>query len=410
MARLSNRLTDRAVANQTKPGWHLDGDGLYLKVTPTGSKSYVFRYTLNGKPHFAGLGSVKVITLKEAREAARAMRKQLSEGIDPLQTKRAAKAVVSAIPTFSEAAARYIEAKQHEWGNKKHIETWSSSLRLHIEPHIGTLRVDTIKTGDVLTALEKIWVTMPETATRTRQRVEKIFDWCKTSGYRTGENPARWGGNLEHLLPKPSKFQKVINQPSLPWARMPEFMALLSNQKGSAAQAVKLAVLCAMRSNEVRHLRWSDISGKVITIPADRMKADKEHRIPLSSAAVDLLEGIQRIDDLVFPGMKPGQPLSDVTLLKVIKRMNEKGCDLVDTTGRPIVVHGFRSSFKTWATESTLFQREVIEMALAHTLGNKVEAAYLRGDAIEKRRALMEAWAVYLASPVRQCDVVKFKR
>jgi len=160
----------------------------------------------------------------------------------------------------------------------------------------------------------------------------------------------------------------------------------------------------------VRHLRWSDISGKVITIPADRMKADKEHRIPLSSAAVDLLEGIQRIDDLVFPGMKPGQPLSDVTLLKVIKRMNEKGCDLVDTTGRPIVVHGFRSSFKTWATESTLFQREVIEMALAHTLGNKVEAAYLRGDAIEKRRALMEAWAVYLASPVRQCDVVKFKR
>lgn len=397
MAKLSNQLTDKAVNNQTKPGWHADGDGLYLKVTPTGTKSYAFRYTLHGKPNFVGLGSIKTVSLKEAREGAKAMRKLLIDGIDPAQAKREKRVQIAAIPTFSEAAARYIEAKRHEWTNQKHADTWESSLRMHMEPTIGKLRVDGIKTGDVQEALEKIWRTMPETASRTRQRTEKIFDWCKTSKYRTDENPARWEGNLEHLLPKLSKVQKVVNQPALPWVRVPEFLKALDSQKGNAAQALKLLVLCAMRSGEVRLLKWSDIKDGVITIPGERMKAKREHRIPLSKEAMALLDNVKRVEgeELIFPGMKPGEPMSDATLLKVIKRMNESGHNLVDPTGQPVVVHGFRSSFKTWATESTLFPRELVEMALAHEIGNKVEAAYLRGDALEKRRNLMDAWATF---------------
>lgn len=408
MAKLSNRLTDKAVNNQTKAGWHADGDGLYLKVTPAGTKSYAFRYTLQGKPHFLGLGSIKTVSLKEAREAAKAMRKLLLEGVDPAKARVEQRAQIAVIPTFSEAAARYIEAKRHEWTNQKHADTWESSLRMHIEPTIGKLRVDGIKTGDVQEALEKIWRTMPETASRTRQRVEKIFDWCKTSKYRTDENPARWHGNLEHLLPKLSKVQKVVNQPALPWVRMPEFIKALDNQKGNAAQALKLLVLCAMRSGEVRLLKWSDIEDGLITIPAERMKAKREHRIPLSAKALELLSKVKRIEgeELVFPGMKPGQPMSDATLLKVIKRMNEGGHNLLDPAGQPIVVHGFRSSFKTWATESTLFPRELVEMALAHEIGNKVEAAYLRGDALEKRRSLMDAWAAFATAEPTAAKVI----
>lgn len=409
MAKLSNRLTDTAVRQTKKAGWHADGDGLYLKVTPAGTKSYAFRYTLQGKPNFLGLGSIKTISLQEAREAAKAMRKLLLEGVDPAKAKREQRAHMTAIPTFSEAAARYIEAKKHEWTNQKHADTWESSLRMHMEPTIGMLRVDGIKTGDVVKALEKIWRTMPETASRTRQRVEKIFDWCQTSGYRTSENPARWKGHLENLLPKLSKVQAVVNQPALPWVRIPEFIKALDNQKGNAAQALKLLVLCAMRSGEVRQLKWSDIKDWLITIPADRMKASREHRIPLSKEAMALLAQVKRIkgEDLVFPGMKPGQPMSDATLLKVIKRMNEAGHNLVDPTGQPVVVHGFRSSFKTWATESSIFPRELVEMALAHAIGGKVEAAYLRGDALQKRRSLMQSWAAFATSKPTAGKVVR---
>lgn len=263
MAKLSNRLTDTKVNQEKKAGWHPDGDGLYLKVTPAGTKSYAFRYTLQGKPNFIGLGSIKTVSLKEAREAAKAMRKQLLEGVDPGKAKRETRAKTMAIPTFSEAAARYIEIKKHEWTNQKHADTWESSLRMHIEPTIGMLRVDGIKPDDIVKALEKIWRTMPETASRTRQRVEHIFDWCKTSKYRTDENPARWKGNLKHLLPDLKKLQTVVNQPALPWVRIPEFMKALDKQKGNAAQALKLLVLCAMRSGEVRLLKWSDIEDGV---------------------------------------------------------------------------------------------------------------------------------------------------
>ena len=412
MARTIERLTLVFIRQTKKNGLHNDGGGLHLKVTDTGSKSYVFRYTLQGKEKRIGLGSIHTITLADARESARAARKMLLEGIDPGKANREKRAAKIAVPTFKEACARYISVMKSEWTNQKHIDTWESTLRMHIEPTIGAQRVDTILTGDVVRALEKIWLTMPETASRTRQRVEKIFDWCKTSGYRSAENPARWKGCLEYLLPKLSKTQKVENQPALDWRRVPEFMMALESEAGLAAKALKLAILCAMRSREARLLRWDevDMSDKIITIPADRMKARREHRIPLSSEALKLLKNIERVEgeELVFPGRKHGEPMSDATMLRVIQRMNMvRNEKFLDTkTGKPIVVHGFRASFKTWATEATAYPRELVESALAHTIENKTEAAYQRGDALDKRRKMMGQWAIYALKGAKTAKAV----
>lgn len=401
MAQTINKLSAVFIRQITKTGWYADGAGLYLKVTPTGSKSFAFRYTLQGRTTFIGLGSINTITLSEARERAKDARGLLLEGIDPGQANRHSREAKMAVPTFAEACSRYIAGKSAEWTNQKHIDTWESTLRMHVGPSIGTMRVDVIQSGDVVRALEKIWVAMPETAMRTRQRVEKVFDWCKIAGYRSAENPARWRGCLEHLLPKISKTQKVENQPALDWRRVPEFMRALDKEEGLAAQALKLVILCAMRSGEARLLRWGDVdcSEKIITIPGDRMKARKEHRIPLSAPAMKLLKGLERIADeeLVFPGMKCNEPMSDATMLRVIQRMNERREDkfLDPKTSKPVVVHGFRASFKTWATEATTHPREVVESALAHTIGNKTEASYQRGDALDKRRRLMNQWASY---------------
>lgn len=412
MARTIEKLTVIFVRQTKKSGLHSDGGGLYLKVTKTGSKSYAFRYTLQGRPTFIGLGSVNTVLLSEARDKAKAARKMLLEGIDPGKANREKRAAKMAVPTFSEACARYIAAKKSEWTNKKHQDTWESSLRMHIEPTIGTMRVDAIQTGDVVQALEKIWTTMPETASRTRQRVEKIFDWCKISGYRTAENPARWRGCLEHLLPKLSKTQRTENQPALDWRRIPEFMKALELEDGYAAKALKLVILCAMRSSEARLLRWGDVdmTGKTITIPSDRMKAGKEHRIPLSSEALRLLKGLKRIEgeELVFPGRKPGEPMSDATMLRVVQRINADRQDkfLDPKTSKPVVVHGFRASFKTWSTEATAYPRDLVETALAHAIESKTEAAYQRGDALDKRRKLMNQWATYTTGPSVGANVV----
>ena len=412
MARTIERLTLVFVRQTKKPGLHNDGGGLHLKVTETGSKSYVFRYTLQGKEKRIGLGSIHTVTLADARESAKAARKMLLEGIDPGKANREKRAAKISVPTFKEACARYISVMKCEWTNQKHIDTWESTLRMHIEPTIGAMRVDTILTGDVVRALETIWMTMPETASRTRQRVEKIFDWCKTSGYRSAENPARWRGCLEYLLPKPSKTQKVENQPALDWRRVPDFMTELESEAGFAAKALKLSILCAMRSRETRLLRWDevDMSEKIITIPADRMKARREHRIPLSSEALKLLKGIERVEgeELVFPGRKHGEPMSDATMLRVIQRMNNRREEkFVDAkTGKSIVVHGFRASFKTWATEATAYPRELVESALAHTIWNKTEAAYQRGDALDKRRRLMNKWAAYISGAALNEQVI----
>lgn len=401
MARTINRLSAVFVRQTTKPGWYADGGGLYLKVSPSGSKSFAFRYTLQGRPTFIGLGSVNTISLSNAREKSKDAREQLLAGIDPGKASREKRAAKMAVPTFTEACARYIEAKRGEWTNQKHFDTWKSSLRMHVEPTIGAMRVDVIQTGEVVRALEKIWATMPETASRTRQRVEKVFDWCKTAGYRSADNPARWKGCLEHLLPKISKTQNVENQPALDWRRVPEFMTALESEDGLAAKALRLVILCAMRSGEGRLLRWDevDLEEKVLTIPAARMKARKDHRIPLSNEAVKLLKGVDRIEgeELVFPGRKQGGPMSDATMLRVIQRMNGDRIDqFIDPkTSKPVVVHGFRASFKTWATEATGYPRDLIEAALAHTIESRTEAAYQRGDALEKRRKMMSQWASY---------------
>lgn len=405
MARTIERLTAVLIRQTKKCGLHSDGGGLNLKVTETGSKSFVFRYTLQGDEKRIGLGSIHTVTLAEAREKARAARQMLLEGIDPGKANREQRMAKLAVPTFSEACARYIAAKKSEWTNQKHRDTWESSLRMHIEPTIGTMRVDAIQTGDVVQALEQIWITMPETASRTRQRVEKVFDWCKISGYRTAENPARWRGCLEHLLPKLSKTQRTENQPALDWRRVPEFMKVLELEDGFAAKALKLVILCAMRSSEARLLRWEDVdmTGKIITIPGGRMKAGKEHRIPMSAEALRLLKGLKRIEGeaLVFPGTKPGKPMSDATMLRVVQRINADSEDkfLDPKTGKPIVVHGFRASFKTWATEATAYPRDLVESALAHTIESKTEAAYQRGDALDKRRKLISQWATYATGP-----------
>lgn len=412
MARTIEKLTAIFVRQTKKSGLHNDGGGLYLKVTKTGSKSYAFRYTLQGRPTFIGLGSINTVSLSEARDKAKAARKMLLEGIDPGKTNREKRKAQMAVPTFSEACARYISAKKCEWTNQKHQDTWESSLRMHVEPIIGMMRVDVIQTGDVVQALEKIWTTMPETASRTRQRVEKVFDWCKISGYRSAENPSRWRGCLEHLLPKLSKTQKVENQPALDWRRIPEFMTALDSEVGMAAKALKLVILCAMRGGEARFLRWDevDMTEKIITIPGNRMKARKEHRIPLSAEAIRLLKNLERVQDeaLVFPGRKPGEPMSDATMLRVVQRMNEGREDkfLDRKTGKPVVVHGFRASFKTWATEATAYPRDLIESALAHTIESKTEAAYQRGDALDKRRKLMNQWGAYTAGPFAGGKVV----
>lgn len=401
MAQTINKLSAVFIRQTTKPGWHADGAGLYLKVAQSGSKSFAFRYTLKGRTTFIGLGSINTVTLSEARERAKEARGMLLMGIDPGKANRDAREAKIAVPTFAEACSRYIAGKSGEWTNQKHKDTWESSLRMHVEPTIGTMRVDSIQSGDVVRALQKIWAEMPETAMRTRQRIEKVFDWCKTAGYRSAENPARWRGCLEHLLPKISKSKKVENQPALDWRHVPEFMLALDSEEGLAAKALKLVVLCAMRSGEARLLRWEDIdySEKIITIPGDRMKSRKEHRIPLSSEAMKLLRGLARIDDekLVFPGMKYGEPMSDATMLRVIHRINERRQDkfLDPKTGKPIVVHGFRASFKTWATEATSHSREIVESALAHTIGNKTEASYQRGDSLDKRRRLMSQWSTF---------------
>lgn len=406
MARIIERLTAVSIRQTKKCGLHSDGGGLNLKVTETGSKSFVFRYSIQGDEKRIGLGSIHTVSLAEAREKAKAARQMLLEGIDPGKANRESRAAKMAVPTFSEACTRYISAKKSEWTNKKHQDTWESSLRMHIVPTIGTMRVDAVQTGDVVQALEKIWTTMPETASRTRQRVEKIFDWCKTSGYRTAENPARWRGCLEHLLPNLSKTQRTENQPALDWRRIPEFMKALESEDGSAAQALKLVILCAMRSGEARLLRWGDVdmTGKVITIPGDRMKAGKEHRIPLSAESLRLLKGLHRIEgeELVFSGRKLGEPMSDATMLRVVQRINADREDkfLDPKTGKPVVVHGFRASFKTWATEATAYPRDLVESALAHRIESKTEAAYQRGDVLDKRRKMMSQWAAYATGPV----------
>jgi len=345
-----------------------------------------------------GLGSLNAVTLAIARERARECRLLLSEGKDPIVARdasRTASALTAArCKTFDQCAAAYIGAHRASWKNAKHAAQWKTSLATYASPVFGALPVSEVDTDLVVRALRPIWETKTETATRLRGRIESILDWAAVSKYRQGDNPVRWRGHLENLLASPNKIAPVTNFPALPWREMGEFMAQLVLREGAAARAVQFVILTACRSGEVRGATWSeiDMGAKLWTIPAKRMKAGKEHRVPLSDAAIDLLQKVPRDSAFVFSGRSHKTALSDMSLTAVLRRMGRGD----------ITVHGFRSVFRDWCAEAegNSFSREVCEHALAHSLPDKVEAAYRRGDLLDKRILLMEAWAQYCVTNV----------
>lgn len=400
MARKAKELSALAVGRLKEPGHHAVGGvaGLYLYVAEGGARSWVLRVTVGAKRRHMGLGGFPDVPLAQAKEKARAARDSISQGIDPIEQRQAALSQLRAKPitekTFKQAAEAYIDAHEDSWKNPKHRAQWRSTLETYAYPVMGALSVREVEQEHVLLALEPIWKTKTETASRLRGRIESVLDWATVRKLRTGENPARWKGHLDKLLPAPSKIQKVEHHRALPVSAMPAFMRNLRQREGLAARALEFVILCASRSGEVRGAPWSeiDLDQKVWTIPAERMKANREHRVPLSSQAVELLNQLPRIKppaggvDLIFPAPRGGA-LSDMALTALMRRMK------VDA-----VPHGFRSSFRDWVGECTHYPRDLAETALAHTLESKVEAAYRRGDALDKRRPMMEDWAIYLAS------------
>ena len=403
MARKTNRLTALAVDNASEPAMYADGDGLYLRVTEDKTKNWVLRYMLNGQPRWMGLGPLSLFGLKEARAKALDARRLRYDGIDPIGARRAqrAKARLDAAKaiTFKQCAESYINAHRAGWRNGKHAAQWEATLATYAEPVIGSLPVQAIDTALVLRVLEPVWATKPETAGRVRGRIEAILDFAKARTWREGENPARWRGHLDKLLPARGKVRKVEHHAALPYAELPGFLLALREQEGVAARALEFAVLTAARTGETIGARWSEIDllDKTWTVPAARMKAGREHRVPLSARALAILEEMpahRKADDgFVFAGGKPGLPLSNMAFLMLLRRM-ERG---------DLTAHGFRATFKTWASERTAFQNEIVEAALAHVVGSKVEQAYRRGDMFEKRRRLMHQWATFCTTaPVQE--------
>ncbi|OYW61992.1 MAG: integrase [Rhizobiales bacterium 17-65-6] len=387
MGRETKRLTARTVATLTEPGRHADGGNLYLSISTNGGRRWIFLYRWAGKQKEMGLGSARDVSLARARELADAARASLAEGIDPLAARRD----VVVIPTFGEAADALVEDIKSGFRNEKHIDQWRMTLTEYAAPLRAKL-VSDITTEDVLTVLQPLWQAKQETASRLRGRIERVLDAAKAKGHRSGENPARWRGHLDALLPKRQKLQRG-HHAAMAYEDVPAFMARLRRLKGSSALAFQFLVLTAARSGEVRGATWAeiDLTAGVWNVPANRMKAGRLHRVPLSAAAVEVLEKAKSLhlkpegSTLVFPGAKAGAPLSLTALDMLLRRL-----------GLEITAHGFRSSFRDWAGEETSFPREVAEAALAHTVGDATERAYRRSDALEKRRKLMEAWAQFL--------------
>ncbi|RWN11951.1 MAG: site-specific integrase [Mesorhizobium sp.] len=393
-----NRLTVASVTAQNKPGLYADGLGLYLQVAKGGSKTWIFRYMLAGRPRKMGLGSVHTVPLKMAREKAAEQRLKLLDADDPIEVRRAERmeklAASATALSFKEAAEAYIKAHRAGWSNIKHAGQWEATLEAYAYPVFGDLAVARVDTALVMKALEKdnLWTTKPETASRVRGRVESILDWATARGHRKGDNPARWRGHLDKLLPKRSKVAKVQHHAALPYAEIGAFVAAVKGMEGVSPQALEFAILTATRTGEVVGARWSEIDTEnaLWTIPASRMKAKREHRVPLSKRALEILTSLPREKDaeFVFIGDKKGQPLSNMALLMTLRRMKRDD----------LTVHGFRSTFRDWAAEQTAYPNELLEMALAHVVSDKTEAAYRRGDMMEKRRRLMQDWADFCAT------------
>jgi integrase len=399
------RLNALAVSRASKPGFHCDGDGLYLQVTRSGARTWVYRFMLQGKAREMGLGPLRDVPLAEARKRATECRRLRSAGTDPIEARIAQRkeAALEAArsKTFKECAATYIQDHSASWRNAKHRAQWTSTLETYAYPVFGDLPVQAVDTTLVMKALKPMWDAKVSTAARLRGRIESVLDWAKAHGFRTGENPARWRGHIENMLPALSKVRAVQHHKALPYLEIGAFMKALRANEGVAAGALELLILTATRTSETINARWAefDLEVGIWTVPAARMKAGREHRIPLSAAAISLLKTLPSNGDFLFPGGKRGKPLSNMAMLALLKRMDYSH----------ITAHGFRSTFRDWAAEQTNHSQDVAEMALAHTISNKVEAAYRRGDLFEKRKALMEDWSRYCTG-VQPDNVINLRR
>ncbi|MGI4951183.1 MAG: tyrosine-type recombinase/integrase [Janthinobacterium lividum] len=394
------KLTALAVKRLVTPGRHGDGDGLWLQVRDAEHRSWLFRFKLHGRAREMGLGALSDMPLVEARDAAAACRRLVRDGIDPIDHRDAARAAAKAkaqsqANTFREVATRYIESHAAGWRNPKHVAQWTATLTTYAYPMFGDRSVAAIDTALVLKALEPIWREKSETASRLRGRIQSVLDYATAQGWRTGDNPARWRGHLSNLLPAARDVTKVVHHPALPLAELPALMAQLITKTGTAPLALRFVILTACRTGEAIGARWQEIEGDTWTVPAERMKAGREHRVPLSAPALAILAEMHPLKaspaDFVFPGPGKAGHLSNMALTALLRRMK------LDT----ITVHGFRSTFRDWAAEVTAYSREVAEMALAHSLKDKTEAAYRRGDLLEKRKAMMTEWAAFCGSAKR---------
>jgi integrase len=400
MARTTGRLTALKVERAKGPGMYADGGGLYLQVTEGGS-SWIYRFMLNGRARAMGLGPFPLYSLAEARLLAQDARRLCHQGIDPIEARQAAKAqkrlADAKTMTFQQCADAYIASHRPSWRNASHAAQWSSTLATYADPIIGVLPVQVIDTQLVLKVLQQhveaergpageFWQARPETASRLRGRIENVLDWARVRGYRAGENPARWRGHLDHLLPSRAKLRRVRHHPALPYGELSAFMADLRRREGITARALEFAIVTAGRVGEVIGARWSefDLRDKTWIVPGARMKAGKAHRVPLSPRALAIVQQMQagrsagNDHALVFPGGKPGRPLHNTTMMELLQRMSRGD----------ITAHGFRSTFRDWAAEQTNYPNHVVEQALAHVIGSKVEQA--RSDLFEKRRRLMQ--------------------
>lgn len=400
-------LTHQQAIKATKPGLHRDGNGLYLQISHEGVKSWIVRYMFRSRARYMGLGPFPIVSLAQAREKSTQIRRTIRvDQLDPLELRKAdrlaqkldqAKSI-----SFKACAEKFISTYRVGWKNEKHSWQWTRTLERYAYDTIGDLPVSEIDTALVLKVLHPIWNTKTVTATRVRGRIERIIQYAITAGLRTRDNPARWNGHLENLLPRPAQVAKVKNQPALPWKEMPAFIARLRAIDTISARALEFTILVAARSAETLGARWSeiDLQARLWTVPAERIKSKREHRVPLSERAMTILAkmlpGRTGDCDFVFRGGRPRQPLSNMSMLMLLRRMGRAD----------ITAHGFRSTFRDWTSETTSTTREVAEMALAHVIPSKVEAAYRRGDLLEKRRALMDTWAAYCEPEVRTAEVV----
>jgi integrase len=415
MGKLKAAISERSFARlasgeRGKRSMHAVGGipGLYLSVGEENARSWLLRYSFDGKRRHLGLGSAELLTLAEAREKAHEQRKLIAQGIDPLKIKREkrdARIAANAVrKPFSACVDGYLDTHGDGWRNPRHLAQWRATLERYAFPVFGALDVTTVDTALVLRVLEPIWKTKTETASRLRGRIENVLSWASARGYRSGENPARWRGHLDQLLARPSKIAPVKHFAALPYQELGTFMQALGKQEGIGARALEFAILTAARSGEVRGARWDeiDLQARTWAIPAERMKANREHVVPLSDAALAVIKKMNetRFDELIFPGAKEGRPLSDMSVTAVLRRMGRGD----------LTAHGFRSSFRDWAAELTAYPSEIAEMALAHVISNKTEAAYRRGSLLAKRVRMMADWARYCGTVPAGDVVLPMKR